>query len=126
MTKISGDITFNIMNWQKVGKLEKKLLELLRKSAITTSDLESFARSIGRRKLKGGQVRGKEPVWVSDEFPEARPISIPFHGRNRNFSIGTAKSILNDFDEDIKKLKLKYPKDKELNNEIQEYDEYEN
>ena len=111
---------------RKVGKLEKKLRELLRKPTVTTGELQSFARSIGRRKPSKSQVRGKEPNWISDEFPEARPISIPFHGRNRAVSIGTAKSILYDFEEDVIKLRLKYSKDNEGNDDIQEYEGYPN
>ncbi len=116
------------MDSEKVGKLEEELKELLRKRTVTTGELESFARSIGRRKPSKSQVRGKEPNWISDEFPEARPISIPFHGRNRDVPKGTARSILYDFEEDVIKLRLKYSKskDNERNDDIQEYEGYEN
>ncbi len=115
------------MNARKIGKIEKELYNLRRKSVVTTAELQSLAKSLGRRKLTGAQVRGKEPGWVSNEFPQLRPISIPFHGNNSSVAPGTAKNILNDLEEDIFRLKLKYPKDeKNKEGDIQEYNEYEN
>jgi hypothetical protein len=105
-----SDIAFNIMMTEsKVKKLRRRLDALCRKRSVTIGELQSFAKDMGRRKLTGAKSRGKEPQWVSDEFPELRPISIPFHGRKTNaLPTGTGKSILNDFDGDVCKLELKY------------------
>ena len=113
------------MNPNKAAKLEKQLAGLRSKRVVTYGDLNSFARKIGRRKLKGAQTRGDEPNWVSDEFPEMRPISIPFHGKNSTCPTGTAKNIMNDFEEDVLRLKLKYPKEKDQPINVQQYDDYE-
>jgi len=113
------------MNANKAAKLEKQLTTLRSKRFVTYGNLNSFARKIGRRKLTGAQARGSEPNWVSDEFLEMRPISIPFHGKNNTCPTGTAKNIMNDFEEDVLRLKLKYPKEKDEQINAQQFEGYE-
>lgn len=102
------------MNNAKLSKLKKELARLLNKrGAVTTGELEQFAKKLGRRKLTGSQVRGKEPAWVSDELPDARPISIPFHGKNATSAPKTIKNILYDLEGDIAELEMKYARESE-------------
>lgn len=76
------------------------MLEQYRKSIrnVRSSQLESMAESLGRRRDK----RGKEPTYVSDLLPTSRPITIPSHPGTLAF--GTARSILDRFEEDIFEL----------------------
>jgi len=80
-----------------LNKLKSRLASLRNRSAnIRSSELQSLAKSLGREKWKG---RGKEPTWISNIFPNARPISIPDHpGALPKF---TARNILDQLEQDI-------------------------
>jgi hypothetical protein len=90
------DITYDIMNKVRLSRLRRKLQSLRGRPAnIRTRELTSLASSLGRRR----HSRGKEPTFVSDAFPGARPISIPSHPRALNRL--TATNILDQLEEDI-------------------------
>jgi hypothetical protein len=50
--------------------------------------------------LKGAKARGKEPIWVSTEFEDLFPLSIPRHG-GRDIAPGTKDSILDQLELDV-------------------------
>lgn len=83
------------MNRKKLKKLSRELARL-RRAPQRAQALESLAQALGR-KLDN---RGKEPVWVSTEFNDLRPVSIPHHGSS-DVSIGTKNSILDQLEDDI-------------------------
>ena len=84
------------MNQKKLNRIRKDHASLYRKiGSIRERDLVQMARRLGRRRVK----RGHEPTYISEAFPEARPITIPSHPGN--MPIGTARNILNDLDGDI-------------------------
>jgi hypothetical protein len=60
------------VNRKKVDKLRRDIEGLRQKGGIKGRELHRIAKATGR---KLGQ-RGKEPTWVSDQFPK-RPLSIP-------------------------------------------------
>jgi hypothetical protein len=68
----------------------------LRRSPQKATALQSFAERLGRKRVG----RGKEPTYVSDAFPNLRPLSIPGH-KGRDLAIGTKNSILNQLDDDL-------------------------
>ena len=76
-------------------KLEQEL-DRLRRASARADDVESLAKRLGRTKFN----RGKEPVWVNDEFPELFPVAIPHHG-GRDLSPGTKRNILDALETDI-------------------------
>ena len=71
-------------------------MERLRRSGgVKSTELERLAKTLGRKRRKGG----REPTWVSEALPEARPLSIPSHpsGVNRF----TARTILDQLEADL-------------------------
>lgn len=86
------------MNIRRLRRCEQRLARL-RKSVPNSRQLEAFAKTLGRKHVK----RGKEPTWVSMEFPNLRPIAIPHHSSNPNKF--TADSILDQLEEDIIRYK---------------------
>jgi hypothetical protein len=79
----------------------RRELERLRgkvRSGIPYRELESLAAGLDRKHVKG---RGKEHVWVSQTFPDLRPVSIPGHPRPVFES--TAKKILYALEEDLER-----------------------
>jgi hypothetical protein len=83
------------MTRNKFKKLRLKLAQM-RHSPQKADALQKFAGQLGRRLAS----RGKEPTWVSDRFPQLRPLSIPDHG-NRDVAPGTKNSILNQLEDDL-------------------------
>lgn len=83
-------------------KLEqiKRQMEWARRRSNSHGDLAGIAQSLGRKRAKGSQVRGKEPAYLSTEFPNLRPLTIPYHS-GRDIVKGTAASILNQLEEDV-------------------------
>ena len=80
------------MNQRKLNRLKRRLDALRSSSAnIKRRKLEELAKSFGLRREK----RGKEPTYVSDDFPNLNPLSIPSH---REINPFTAKDILDDLD----------------------------
>jgi len=89
------------MNPKKVRKLRQRLEELRRGVGnMPSKKLERFAKSLERRRAKGGS----EPTWVSNIFPDHRPISIPHHSRNLSKYVAT--NILDQFEIDIARLEM--------------------
>ena len=83
------------MDKKKLTRLQQKHCSLYAKIGnIRERDLVGLAKKLGRRRSKGG----KHPTYVSDHFPNARPITIPSH---RTLKVATARSILDDLDGDI-------------------------
>ena len=72
----------------------RRKVESLRHGQIKAKELESLARSLGRKK----ENRGKEPTWESC-FHDLPPLSIPHHG-GKDISRGTKNSILNQLEDD--------------------------
>jgi hypothetical protein len=87
------------MNRQKLNKLRREL-EQLRRGQHKAADLEHLATKLGRKFLKGAGSRGKEPMWVSTEFDDLFPLSIPRHG-GQDLAIGTKNSILDQLELDL-------------------------
>lgn len=83
------------MSPPKPEKLRRKLESLRRTGGIKSREMESFAKSLGRKSV----TRGKEANWINKEFPHLPPVSIPHHGTElKRF---TARSILDDFERDV-------------------------
>lgn len=84
-----------MMGLAKIRKLRSKIEALRGKGWVKTSELESLARRLGRKRAK----RGKEPTWVSEELPDRRPVSIPSHSVDVNRF--TARTILDQLEADL-------------------------
>jgi hypothetical protein len=83
------------MSLAKIRKLRSEIEALRNRGWVKTAELEALARRLGRRRAK----RGKEPTWISDEFPDRRPVSIPSHPGDVNRF--TARSILDQLEGDL-------------------------
>jgi hypothetical protein len=91
-----SDIIRNIMmSLRKVRRLRSEIEALRGQGGLKSAELESLAQRLGRRRAK----RGSEPTWVSEAFPDLRPVSIPNHPTDLNRY--TAKSILNELEADL-------------------------
>ena len=87
------------MNRKKIAALRRQLAQLRTRSRdLKERELVRFARKVGRYR---DTSRGKEPTYVTDLFPGARPISIPSHG---TIKVGVAGNILDSLEEDIDRL----------------------
>jgi hypothetical protein len=86
------------MNSSKLDKLRQELDSLRKRGGIKSTELESIAKSLGRKQSD----RGKEPTWINAQFPSLRPLSIPHHGTS-DLNKFTARSILGQLEEDIEK-----------------------
>lgn len=84
------------MNQKKVDKLRREVEKLRRKGDIKERELRGLAEAVGRRR----GTRGKEPTWVSEQFP-ARPLSIP---AQRVVNRYTALGILDDLEQDLDEI----------------------
>jgi hypothetical protein len=87
-----GDVMVDL---KKIQKYRSQIEGLRGRGGIKSTELESLAKRLGRRRAN----RGKEPTWVSDAFPASRPVSIPSHpgGLNRF----TAGGILDQLETDL-------------------------
>jgi hypothetical protein len=85
------------MNRKRLNKFKRQLHQL-RRSSARASDVEALAFKLGRKKREG--KRSKEPTWLSTEFDNLPPLSIPHHG-GRDLPIGTKNSILSQLEDDI-------------------------
>lgn len=112
------------MDARKLDRIQRDIAAA-RRRVVTYSDLVSIATSLRRKKLKAAGARGKEPAFVSIEFPNARPISIPFHGNNASIARGTAKNILNDLEGDVFRFRERLRREAE-DDYVQENGGYEN
>ncbi len=75
----------------------KRELEGCRRRQPKAVELEALARQLGRER---NPDRGKEPTYVSREFPDLRPLSIPNH-KGKDIPKGTKNSILNQMEDDV-------------------------
>ena len=82
------------MTRNKLHKLRRELLRL-RRSPQKAADLERFAKSVGRKKVR----RGKEPTWESTEF-NLFPVAIPHHG-GKDLTVGTKNNVLDQLEDDL-------------------------
>ena len=83
------------MDRRKLEKIEQEI-EAARGSPQKANRLERIAKRLGRKSVK----RGKEPTWESTDFNHLYPLSIPHHG-GKDIPTGTAKSILDQLQEDV-------------------------
>jgi len=91
----SRDTACDTMNRKKLKKLKRKIQSLRAGSAnIHTVDLVSLAKKLGRRL----HDRGKHLTYVSDPFPNLRPLPIPSHPGALNPY--TAENVLSQLEED--------------------------
>ena len=74
----------------------RREIKALESSQPKAEKLQALARKLGRKEVK----RGKEPTFVSMDFPDLRPLSIPKH-KGRDMPTGTKNSILAQLDEDV-------------------------
>ena len=79
----------------KIQKLRSEIAAFRRKGGIKSTELESLARRLGRKRAN----IGKEPTWVSEELPNRWPVSIPSHPGDLNRF--TARSILDQLEGDL-------------------------
>ena len=86
------------MNRKKLDKLEQQIEAIRKKGGIKSSELESLAKELGRVKSK----RGKEPTWISEQFNDLRPVSIPRHG-SRDLNRYTAGGIIDQLELDVER-----------------------
>ncbi len=84
------------MNRKKLGNLIREMKQM-RRAPQSARSLESLASRLRRKKYT---KRGKEPLWVSDEFPHLPPVAIPHHG-GRDLAPGTRDSILDQLEDDV-------------------------
>ncbi len=87
------------MNLRKLRKTIELIEEFRRRGGLKSDELESLAMELGRIKSN----RGKEPTWVSSQFTNLRPLSIPNHSHDLNKF--TARSILDQLELDVEKWK---------------------
>jgi hypothetical protein len=85
------------MNHKKLTEIKESMEKFRRRGGIKSEELESLTKEIGRVKSK----RGKEPTWVSSQFSDLRPLSIPNHTHDLNKF--TARSILDQLESDVEK-----------------------
>jgi hypothetical protein len=90
------------MNPARLPRIRSRIEALRRQGGVKGRELESVAKAVGRRR----HPRGKEPTWVSDELPSRPPLSIPGHPRDLNRI--TARTILDQLEEDVDELEIKY------------------
>lgn len=83
------------MNRRRLESLRRKA-EAYRHSQPKAKELNALAKGLGRKQSN----RGKEPTFVSGEFPGLRPLSIPNH-KGRDLPSGTKNSILVQLEEDF-------------------------
>ena len=84
------------MTRARLSRLKRRMSGLRARSAgIRTRELVSIAVALGRRRSK----RGDEPTYLSDSFPDLRPLTIPSH--SRPLKRGTALNILDQLEQDV-------------------------
>lgn len=84
------------MKHNKLREIEELHRELRLRKAVQAREIEELAQKLGRKQ----HHRGKEPAWISTEFPSLYPITIPRHGKS-DLKIGTKNNILRQLQEDI-------------------------
>ena len=85
----------------KAAKPKGKWEALYRRPA-SSSELEKFAKSLGRRRRS---KQGGDGVWENTQFPDLRAVVIPSHPGD--LKIGTKQSILKVLLMDVEFLEAK-------------------
>jgi len=86
------------MNRNRLRKIKEEIAACRGRGGIKASELEGLAKELGRVLSK----RGKEPTWVSEAFPDLRPVSIQRHG-SRDLNRFTAGTILDQLEMDVER-----------------------
>jgi hypothetical protein len=94
------DIVCDIVDKKRIDKLRREIERSRRKGGIKGRELRKIAGALGRSLGK----RGKEPTWVSEQFP-TRPLSIPGHPGDLNRN--TAGAILDQLEQDLDEIEEK-------------------
>jgi hypothetical protein len=96
-----------MMSRAKIQKLRSQIESLRGKGGIKSTELESLARRLGRKRAN----TGKEPTWVSEELSNRWPVSIPSHpgDLNRHTARGILDQLEGDLDEYEKLLTADQP-----------------
>jgi hypothetical protein len=82
-----------------VTKIKRELDELRRGGGQKSArQIEQLAIRLGRKR----HPKGKEPTYFNEILPDLPPLSIP--GHSGDLKPGTAKSILDQLDEDVFRL----------------------
>jgi len=81
------------MNLNGLNRLKRRHVAFRNGADIPRRLLVNLAKALGRKPSPAG----KEPMYVSEFFP-IRPLAIPSHQMVKEY---TAKSILNQLEEDI-------------------------
>ena len=89
------DIGYGTMDRKRLDKVWR-LLEAARRGAPTAPDLEAIAKMLGRYERPGSN----HPVWVTDHFPQHRPLPIERHGGNPPIPPHAKKVIVNGLEAD--------------------------
>ena len=93
---VVSSIADDTMDRKKLGTICRDI-ERMRRSQPKAVQLQRLARRFERREAS----RGKHPIYVSDAFPNLRPLSIPNH-KGRDLPEGTKRSILDQLEaEDV-------------------------
>jgi len=79
---------------RRIKKFERKLQQL-RGGKPKTREVERFAVSLGRERLKASQAK-REPTYHSKVFPNLRVITIPHH--SADLKKGTAMAVLDQLE----------------------------
>jgi hypothetical protein len=99
------------MSPPKVIRLRRKLESLRGKGGVKSSEIESLAKSLGRKRHK----RGSEPTWINESFRHLRPVSIPHHSTELNRF--TARAILDQLEADLEAWEAESNADEEVSDE---------
>jgi len=84
------------MTKKKIAKLRRELTSLRAgKHNLKPKDLIRFAGKVSRKR---DTSRGKEPTYISLQFPELRPLSIPGHPTINSY---TAVAIIDSLEADL-------------------------
>lgn len=86
------------MTKKQLRKLRLELESFRAQGGIRSRELKQFAARLGRREFTG---RGKHPMWITD-LPGRSAVPIPDHPGDMSRS--TAKSILNELENDLEAL----------------------
>lgn len=99
------------MSPPKVIRLRRKIESLRGKGGVKSSEIESLAKNLGRKRHK----RGSEPTWINESFPHLRPVSIPHHSKGLNRY--TARAILDQLEADLEAWEAESNANGELSDE---------
>jgi hypothetical protein len=95
------------MTRKKLEKIKREITSA-RQRSNTFNDLARIAISLERER----RDRGKEPAFISKAFPNANPITIPFHS-GKDVARGTARNILNQLEEDVGRFEERFDQEGE-------------